>query len=90
MSAFDPKRTSVSTGPNGWPSGCRGTGALPPASHLDMDETVKPIEQHGFSIVDFTRDKMTVRLFKWDWKTQKVEDIDTLQPFHTLELTRPV
>jgi hypothetical protein len=77
------------TGPNGWPSGRRGTGALPPA-HLDMDETVKPIEQHGFSIVDFIPDKMTVRLFKWDWKTQKVEDIDTLQPFRTLELTRPV
>jgi hypothetical protein len=31
-----------------------------------------------------------VRLFKWDWKTQKVEDIGTLQPFHTLELTRPI
>ena len=77
------------TGPNGWPSGRRGTGALPPA-HLDMDETVKPIEQHGFSIVDFTPDKITVRLFTWDWKSQKVEDIDTLQPFRTLELTRPV
>lgn len=77
------------TGPNGWPSGRRGTGALPPA-HLDMNEIVKPIEQHGFSIVDFTPDKITVRLFKWDWKTQKVEDIDTLQPFHTLELTRPI
>ena len=77
------------TGPNGWPSGRRGTGALPPA-HLDMDETVKPIEQHGFSIVDFASDQMTVRLFKWDWKTQKVEDIDTLQPFRTLELARPL
>ena len=73
-------------------SACNSTTELPalPPAHLDMDETVKPIEQHGFSIVDFTPDKMTVRLFKWDWKTQKVEDIDTLQPFHTLELTRPI
>ena len=63
--------------------------ALPPA-HLDMDETVKPIEQHGFSIVDFASDQMTVRLFKWDWKTQKVEDVDTLQPFRTLGLARPL
>jgi GAF domain-containing protein len=39
-------------GPNGWPSGRRGTGAMPPA-HLDMDEQVKPIEQHGFTLVDF-------------------------------------
>src|SRR5262245_39795385 len=35
----------ISTRPSGWPSARRGTGALPPA-HLDMDEEVKPIEQH--------------------------------------------
>ena len=74
--------------PMGWPSGRRGTGAMPPA-HLDMDEHVKPIEQHGFTIVDFTPDRMTLRLFKWDWKTQGVEAIDTLEPFHTAELRRP-
>jgi phosphodiesterase/alkaline phosphatase D-like protein len=76
-------------GPNGWPSGRRGTGAMPPA-HLDMDEQVKPIEQHGFTLVDFTPDKMVLRLFKWDWKTQTVETIDNLEPFHTAELMRPV
>jgi hypothetical protein len=76
------------TGPNGWPSGRRGTGAMPPA-HLDMDEQVKPIEQHGFTLVDFTPDKMVLRLFKWDWKRQAVEAMDTLEPFHTAELIRP-
>ena len=76
-------------GPLGWPSGRRGTGAMPPA-HLDMDEQVNPIEQHGFTLVDFTPDKMVLRLFKWDWKTQAVEAIDTLEPFHTAELMRPV
>src|SRR5262249_57588629 len=40
------------TTPLGWPSGRRGTGALTPA-HLDMVEEVKPIEQHGFTLVDF-------------------------------------
>ncbi|HWX05267.1 MAG TPA: hypothetical protein VN065_05510, partial [Bradyrhizobium sp.] len=75
-------------GPNGWPSGRRGTGAMPPA-HLDMDEQVKPIEQHGFTVVDFTPDKMVLRMFKWDWRTQTVEAIDTLEPFHTAELPRP-
>jgi hypothetical protein len=54
-----------------------------------MDERVKPIEQHGFTLFDFTPDKMVVRLFKWDVKTQAVEAIDTLEPFHTAELTRP-
>ncbi len=73
------------TGPNGWPSGRRGTGALPSA-HLDLEEQVKPIEQHGFTLVDFTPDKMVVRLFRWDWKTQAVDAMDTLEPFHTAEL----
>ena len=78
----------VGTRPSGWPSGRRGTGAMPSA-HVDLDEQVKPIEQHGFSIVDFTADKMLVRMFKWDVKTQPVEALDTLQPFHTAELNRP-
>jgi hypothetical protein len=54
-----------------------------------MDEQVKPIEQHGFTLVDFTPDKMVLRLFKWDVKTQAVEAIDILEPFHTVELMRP-
>ena len=75
-------------GPLGWPSGRRGTGAMPPA-HLDMEEQVKPIEQHGFTVADFTPEKIVLRLFKWDIKIQSVDAIDTLQPFHTAELTRP-
>jgi hypothetical protein len=79
----------IGTRPGGWPSGRRGTGALPPV-HLDMVEDVKPIEQHGFTLVDFTPDKMVVRLFKWDVNTQPVEAIDTLEPFHTAEFIRQV
>jgi len=77
----------IGTGPAGWPSGSRGIGALPPA-HLDMDERVKPIEQHGFTIADFAPDKIVLRMFKWDVRTQSVDAIDTLEPFHTAELTR--
>jgi hypothetical protein len=79
----------ISTGPGGWPSGSRGTGALPP-QHLDMDEQVKPIEQHGFTIADFAPDKIVLRMFKWDVKTQSPDAIDTLEPFHTVELAKPV
>jgi hypothetical protein len=79
----------IGTGASGWPSaGFRGTPALPPA-HLDMDESVKSIEQNGFLLVDFTPDKMVLRFFKWDAKTQGPEAIDALEPFHTSELTRP-
>jgi len=75
------------TTPLGWPSGRRGTGAMPPA-HLDLVEQVKPIEQHGFVLADFTADKILLRLFKWDYRTQPVEAIDALTPFHTEELAR--
>jgi hypothetical protein len=49
-----------------------------------------PRQQHGFTLVDFTSDKMVLRFFKWDAKTQPVEALDALQPFHTAELARPI
>jgi hypothetical protein len=48
-----------------------------------MDEDVKPIEQHGFTIADFAPDKIVLPMFKWDVKMQSVEEIDNLGPFHT-------
>jgi hypothetical protein len=77
----------IGTRPGGWPSAVRGIGATPPA-HLDMREDVKPIEQHGFTLADFLPDRIVLRLFKWDVKTQLPEAIDTLEPFHTTELRR--
>jgi hypothetical protein len=77
----------IGTAPAGWPSAFRGIGATPPA-HLDLQEDVKPIEQHSFSIIDFLPDRMIVKLFKWDLKTQPPESIDTLEPFHTQEFAR--
>jgi hypothetical protein len=50
---------------------------------------VKPIEQHGFLLADFTRDRIVLRFFKWDVKTELPEAIDDLQPFHVSELERP-
>jgi hypothetical protein len=56
---------------------------------LDLREEIKPIEQHSFTIADFLADKIVLRFFKWDLKTQTPETIDTLEPFHTTELGRP-
>jgi hypothetical protein len=78
----------VGTRPEGWPSARRGIGASP-AAHLDLREEIKPIEQHSFTIADFLPDKIVLRFFKWDLKTQTPETIDTLEPFHTTELGRP-
>jgi hypothetical protein len=80
---------TIGTWPGGWPSvGIRGTPATPSAV-LDFPEQIKPIEQHGFILADFTPDKIVLRFFRWDVKTQPVEAIDALQPFQTVELGRP-
>ena len=78
----------VGTRPGGWPSGVRKVGATP-SLHLTVDEQVKPIEQHGFTMADFTTDTIVLRFFKWDVNTQRPEALDTLEPFHTVELKRP-
>ena len=54
-----------------------------------MEEDVKPIEQHGFTLADFTPDKVILRMFKWDLKTQGPDAIDTLEPFRVAEYARP-
>jgi hypothetical protein len=81
---------TIGTFAGGWPSsGIRGVPATPSAV-LDLDEKIKPIEQHGFTLVDFTPDTIVLRMFRWDVNTQPVEAIDTLQPFRTAQLARPV
>ena len=60
-----------------------------PSKHLSVDEQVKPLEQHGFTIADFTPDAIVLRFFKWDINTQSVDALDTLESFHTAELQRP-
>jgi len=77
----------IGTAPAGWPSAFRGTPPLPPA-HLDLSEAIKPIEQHGFVIADFSPERIGLRFFKWDVKTERPEAIDHLEPFHAMELGR--
>jgi hypothetical protein len=78
---------TLGTSTGGWASEFRGVGPKVP-QHLDMQETVLPIEENGFLLIDFTPEAITLRYFKWNQKTQPVSDIDTLQPFHTTELRR--
>ena len=85
--------TAVLSGPigtsvRGFPSNVRGVGSTPPA-HLDIEESVAPIEDHGFTIADFLRDRIVLRQFRWDVDLQPVEAIDTLEPFFTTELPIP-
>ena len=83
--------TTVLSGPigtsvRGFPSVVRGIGATVP-QHLDMEESVAPIEDHGFTLVDFVSDRILLRQFRWDVDREPVEAIDSLEPFYTTELT---
>jgi hypothetical protein len=75
-------------GDRGWPSAFRGIGATPPV-HLQMEENLKPIEENGFILVDFTIDSITIRFFKFNYHQQNASAIDTLEPFRVTELKRP-
>ena len=84
--------TTVLSGPvgtsiGGFPSVVRGIGATPP-DHLDIEESVAPVEEHGFTLVDFVPDRMVLRQFRWDVNRQPLEAIDRLTAFHTTELPR--
>jgi hypothetical protein len=84
---------SIITGPLGtdtimWPSSSRGMRPQVPAG-LDFTEVAQAEEKHGFVIADFTESATVIRHFRWDRKSQSVEDIDSLQPFRVTELNRP-
>ena len=78
----------VGTAPRSWPSASRGIGATP-SEHIDLEELASPVEQHGFTLVDFFSDHMEVQLFKWDVNSESVDALDRLEPFYTVDLTPP-
>jgi len=85
--------TAVLSGPvgtsiEGFPSVVRGVGPTASA-HLDLEESVAPIEDHGFTLVDLLADRIVLRLFKWDVDTEALTAIDYLEPFYTTELPVP-
>ena len=78
----------VSTAEWGFPSNVRGVAAAPSA-YLDFQQQFPPIEEHGFSIVDFERDRIEVKLFKWDVNSQPLSAIDSLEPYYAFAVERP-
>jgi len=78
----------IGTGPTGWPSGRRGIGATVPA-HIDLQEEIAPLEQHGFTVADFQPDRIDLRFFKWNVNAESLDAIDSLEPFHLTTLRVP-
>ncbi|MBI3208054.1 MAG: alkaline phosphatase D family protein [Candidatus Solibacter usitatus] len=76
----------ISTGPRGWPSSARGTPPLI-ATGLHVRETLAPTEHNGFTLIDFTREKIHFRMFRWKM-TRPESELDEMQPFHQFELSR--
>jgi phosphodiesterase/alkaline phosphatase D-like protein len=76
---------TLGTGPNTFPSAFRGTPPRKPG-HLDIAEQIAPIEENGFTIADFSDSRIVLRFFRWNSRSQPVSDIDTLDPFRTIEV----
>jgi hypothetical protein len=78
---------TVGTGRPGWPSLVRGLRGLPPEG-LEMDEGLPALEENGFTIADFTPDRVILRYFKWKLG-QPEAALDALEPFRTTTLVLP-
>ena len=78
----------IGTQDGAFPSAARGIASTAPA-HLDLDEIAPPIEDHGFTLVDFLADRAVIRQFAWDVGRQGLDAIDRLEPFFTTELEPP-
>jgi len=76
----------IGTGPKAWPSVWRGTGPQIP-SGFEIDEGLKPLEKNGFSIMDFTEDRMEAQFFSWKMDEPE-ERLDNLKPFHSFSAMR--
>ena len=48
-----------------------------------------PVEDHGFTLVDFLSDRIVLRQFAWDVDREPLDAIDRLEPIFTTELERP-
>ena len=76
----------ISSGPKAWPSAWRGTPPRTPTG-IEVDAGLDPLEKNGFSIIDFTEDRVEGQMFSWKMD-EPVENLDNLQPFHRFTAVR--
>ena len=74
----------ISTGPRAWPSAWRGTPPRVPTG-LEVEEALAPLENNGFTIVDFLPERIDFQMFRW--KMDQPESLlDDMQPFYRFSL----
>ena len=76
----------ISTGPRAWPSAWRGTPPQTPTT-LEIEEGLTPIEKNGFSVIDFTEDRVEIQFSSWKMGEPEAA-LDNLRPFHRVSLSR--
>ena len=77
----------LGTGRPGWPSLVRGLRGLPPAG-MDVEEGLPALEENGFTIADFTPERVTLRYFSWKLGRPEAA-LDSLEPFRVTNLVKP-
>ena len=78
----------ISTGPKAWPSAWRGTPPLTPTA-IELDAGLNPLEKNGFSIIDFTEDRIEGQMFSWKMDEPEAR-LDDLKPFHRFTAVRQI
>ena len=79
---------SMSVDKGGFPSGgLRGIEAQPPTM-LTVDEELPSYEKAGFTIIDFTPEKVTVQFFGWKHGEDSLDEMAVLEPHFTFEVVR--
>jgi hypothetical protein len=70
-----------------FPSYYRKVGPQVP-SDLSVQNLFEPLEKNGFTIIDVTPSKISVKMFAWR-QPEPIEDISKLTPFFRYEIKRP-
>jgi phosphodiesterase/alkaline phosphatase D-like protein len=76
----------ISTAGTGWPSSVRGTPPLPPVG-VELQAGLAPLEHNGFSILDFTADRVEGAFYEWKLGQPEAK-LDALRPFHRFRAER--
>jgi hypothetical protein len=76
----------ISTGPKAWPSAWRGTPPKTPTG-IEVEALLNPLEKNGFTIIDFTEDRIEGQMFSWKMDEPE-QRLDSLKPFHSFTAQR--
>jgi hypothetical protein len=76
---------TVGTRGSPFPSFARGIGVQHP-NHLDMVDAWTPIEENGFMVADFYKDRIDLAFYLWNGTSQRADDIQNIEPRHRVTL----